>query len=101
MCQEAVAQGFKTLSIPMQEMKAMLANKTLVYQNNPITKWMLANIQLVVDRNGNLMPKKAEDGRANKIDGPATILNALVEFCRNRGSYLPNYESKVSEEGGN
>jgi len=103
MCQEAVAQGFKTLSIPMQEMKAMLQSKTLVYQNNPITKWMLANIQLVVDRNGNLMPKKAEDGRGNKIDGPATILNALVEFCRNRSSYLPNYETQVtqSEEGGN
>lgn len=103
MCQEAVAQGFKTLSIPMQEMKAMLASKVLVYQNNPVTKWMLANIQLVVDRNGNLMPKKAEDGRGNKIDGPATILDALVEFCRNRSSYLPNYETQVmqSEEGGN
>lgn len=104
MCQEPVQQGFKTLSIPMQEMKAMLESKVLVYQNNPITKWMLANVQLVVDRNGNLMPKKSEDGRGNKIDGPATILNALVEFCRGRSNYLSNYETKVqetTEEGGN
>ena len=104
LCLEAVPQGFKTLSIPMQEMRAMLDSKILVYQNNPITKWMLANVQLVVDRNGNLMPKKAADGSGNKIDGPATILNALVEFCRNRSSYLPSYETNVSEsneEGGN
>lgn len=100
MCQEATQQGFKTLSIPMQELVALLKEKKLVYQNNPVTKWMFANIELVEDRNGNWMPKKADDNKGNKIDGPATILNALVEFCRNRSTYLPNYESKVSESSG-
>lgn len=87
-CQVAVPQGFKTLSIPMQEMKAMLKSKVLCYQDNPITKWMLSNIELEQDRNGNLMPKKMGEKRANKIDGPATILNALVEFCASKNSYL-------------
>lgn len=87
-CQEATPQGFKTLSIPMQEMEALLKSKKLVYQNNPVTKWMLSNIELEQDRNGNLMPKKMGEKRANKIDGPATILNALVEYCRNKANYL-------------
>lgn len=87
-CQESTPQGFKTLSIPMQEMEALLKSKKLVYQNNPVTKWMLSNIELEQDRNGNLMPKKMGEKRANKIDGPATILNALVEYCRNKANYL-------------
>lgn len=87
-CQEATPQGFKTLSVPMQEMEALLKSKKLVYQNNPVTKWMFSNVELEQDRNGNLMPKKMGEKRANKIDGPATILNALVEYCRNKSNYL-------------
>lgn len=87
-CQEATPQGFKTLSVPMQEMEALLKAKKLVYQNNPVTKWMFSNIELEQDRNGNLMPKKMGEKRANKIDGPATILNCLVEYCRNKTRYL-------------
>lgn len=87
-CQVATQQGYKTLSIPMQEMQALLTEKKLVYQNNPVTAWQLSNIELEQDRNGNLMPKKAGEKRANKIDGPATILNALVSYCESKQNYL-------------
>lgn len=87
-CQEATPQGFKTLSIPMQELEALLKSKKLIYQNNPVTKWMFSNIELEQDRNGNLMPKKMGEKRANKIDGPATILNCLVEYCANKSVYM-------------
>jgi len=87
-CQVATPQGFRTLSVPMQELEAMLKAKQLVYQNNPVTKWMLSNVQMEQDRNGNLMPIKAGEKRANKIDGPATILNALVAYCESKGNYM-------------
>lgn len=87
-CQVATPQGYKTLSVPMQEMQALLKEKKLVYQNNPVTKWMFSNIELEQDRNGNQMPKKAGEKLANKIDGPATILNCLVSYCVAKSSYM-------------
>lgn len=87
-CQVPTPQGYKTLSIPMQELEALLKAKTLCYQDNPVTAWMFSNIEMEQDRNGNLMPKKAGEKRANKIDGPATILNALVSYCEAKQNYL-------------
>lgn len=87
-CQVPTPQGYKTLSIPMQELEALLKSKTLCYQDNPVTAWMFSNIEMEQDRNGNLMPKKAGEKRANKIDGPATILNALVSYCESKQNYL-------------
>lgn len=87
-CLKPVRQGFKTLSIPMQMVETHLRDKTLVYQNNPVTKWMLSNIELVQDRNGNYMPKKSEDKQGRKIDGPATILNCYVSLCENIDYYM-------------
>lgn len=87
-CLIPTPQGFKTLSVPMQTMEAFLKDKKLCYLNNPVTKWMFTNIELVSDRNGNLMPQKAGEKRGNKIDGPATILDALVSLCDDIDAYL-------------
>lgn len=81
-------QGAKTLSIPIQTLEAHLKDKTLCYQNNPITKWCLSNVELEQDRNGNYMPKKATDNRLRKIDGVATILNCYVSLCENIDYYM-------------
>ena len=81
-------QGAKTLSIPIQTLEAHLKDKTLCYQNNPITKWCLSNVSLEQDRNGNYMPRKATDNRLRKIDGVATILNCYVSLCENINYYM-------------
>lgn len=87
-CLIPTQQGFKTLSIPIQTLEAHLRQKILVYQNNPVTKWMFSNVELVQDRNGNYMPKKADDKRGRKIDGVATILNCYVSLCENIDYYM-------------
>lgn len=87
-CLVATPQGAKTLSVPMQTLEAHLKNKTISYQNNPITKWCLSNVELEQDRNGNYMPKKIKDKRNRKIDGVATILNCYVSLCENIDYYL-------------
>ncbi len=79
-------QGFQTLSVPMQEMEANLKSKMIIYQNNPVTKWCLSNVELMMDRNGNYMPKKGSYER--KIDGVATILNCYVSLCKNKEFFL-------------
>lgn len=89
-CLKATRQGAITLSIPMQTLEAHLKENIICYQNNPVTKWMLSNVQLVKDRNGNYMPKKYDDKRDRKIDGVATILNCYVSLTQNIDYYL-NY----------
>lgn len=81
-------QGYKTLSIPMQTLEAHLKEKKLCYQNNPVTKWCLSNVELVQDRNGNYMPKKCNDSESRKIDGVATILDCYVSLCQNMQFFL-------------
>lgn len=87
-CLIPTAQGAQTLSIPMQTLGAHLTAKTICYQNNPVTKWCLSNVQLEEDRNGNYMPKKSGDNREKKIDGVATILDCYVSLCENIDYYL-------------
>lgn len=88
-CLIPTIQGFKTLSVPMQTLETDLKEKVLVYQNNDITKWCFTNVEMVQDRNGNVMPKKVNDQRHRKIDGMAVILNSYVSFSQNRDYFLP------------
>ena len=87
-CLIATRQGAITLSIPMQTLEAHLKQDIICYQNNPVTKWMLSNVQLAKDRNGNYMPKKYDDKLERKIDGVATILNCYVSLTKNIDYYL-------------
>lgn len=77
-CLQRTQQGYKTLSIPMQEMELFLEEDKLIYNNNPVTKWCLSNVELAQDRNGNYMPKKINKTKERKIDGASTILNCFV-----------------------
>jgi phage terminase large subunit-like protein len=83
-----IRQGAKTLSIPMQLLETHLKNKILCFQNNPITKWCLSNIQLVQDTNGNYSPKKVNDDPNMKIDGAAVILNCYVSVANDLNYFI-------------
>lgn len=80
-CLVPVIQGYRTLSVPMQTLHARLKDKKTTYQNNPVTKWCLSNVELVQDRNGNWMPIKGQGDRNRKIDGFSVILNCYVGLC--------------------
>lgn len=72
-----VRQGVFTLSQPMKELKADLQAKRIVYNNNPIDKWCLANTAIKTDVNGNIQPVKGLDTR-NRIDGTMALIDAYV-----------------------
>ena len=73
----AARQGYKTLSLPMQMLAADLRAKKINYGDNPLLKWCLTNVALSEDRNGNMMPKKANSPKY-RIDGAAALLNCYV-----------------------
>jgi phage terminase large subunit-like protein len=70
-------QGAKTLSLPMQQMGADLKAKKINYNNNPILKWCLTNTGVQTDRNGNIVPIKAQQPKM-RIDGMASMLDSYV-----------------------
>lgn len=72
-----VIQGKKTLSAPMKSLGADLSKKLIVYNNNPVDKWCLANTSYEEDKNGNIQPCKTSR-RTRRIDGTAALLDAYV-----------------------
>lgn len=82
-----VRQGVATLSGPMKELKADLQNKLVVYNNNPIDKWCLANTAVKADINANIQPVKTDDPR-RRIDGTLALIDAYVVFLDKKDEYL-------------
>lgn len=82
-----IAQGKKTLSSPMKNLKADLAAKKIVYNNNPILKWCMVNVAVDVDRNDNIQPCKTSNPR-KRIDGFASLLDAYATLEMNKENYM-------------
>jgi len=83
---EKVRQGIYTLSEPMKQLEADLRNGNLIYNNNPILKWCLANTQAKVDVNGNIQPSKL-NSQYKRIDGTVALIIAYAVLSRYRNDY--------------
>ena len=82
-----VAQGKKTLSGPMKNLAADLKAKRVIYNNNPILKWCMANVSVDVDRNDNIQPCKTSNPR-KRIDGFASLLDAYTAYETYKEDYM-------------
>ena len=86
-CMVPVRQGVATLSQPMKDLKAELGAHKIVYGNNPIDKWCLANTAVKTDINGNIQPIKGMDPR-RRIDGTMALIDAYVVYRNQLDAYL-------------
>lgn len=82
-----VAQGAKTFSNPMKRLESDLKAKKVNYNNNPITKWNLSNAAIKTDTNDNIALCKTSNPR-RRIDGVASLMDALIVFEDNQEEYL-------------
>ena len=85
---EKVRQGVFTLSEPMKQLEADLKNHIVIYDNNPVLKWCLANTQAKVDVNGNIQPCKL-DSKYKRIDGAVALIIAYSVLS----NYKKDYET--------
>ena len=81
-----VRQGAYTLSFPMKELKADLIAKKVIYNNNPIDKWCLTNLEIKTDINGNIQPVKGVDNR-RRIDGGVSLIIGYVVLLDKMSEY--------------
>ena len=80
-------QGAKTLSLPMQQMGADLRAKKINYNNSPVLKWCLSNTGILTDRNGNIVPIKAQQPKM-RIDATMSCLDAYVGLMDHYEEFL-------------
>lgn len=71
-----IAQKFQMLSQPMKDFQALILNRRVRHDHNPLMALMVSNVKAQDDNKGNVQPsKKRSRGR---IDGPQATLNALT-----------------------
>ncbi|MCH3976403.1 MAG: terminase large subunit [Bacilli bacterium] len=88
---EKIRQGIYTLSEPMKQLEGDLKNKNVIYNDNPILKWCLANTQAKIDLNGNIQPSKL-NSKLKRIDGCVALIIAYAVLTR----YKTDYENMIS-----
>ncbi len=87
---EKTAQGPYTWSQPMKEMGAAFERHQVIYQNNPMLRWCLANTakkSLNKDGIETIQPVKIQQHR--RIDGTVSLLNAWVGYVKHFDEYMP------------
>lgn len=87
---EKIAQGPFTWSQPMKEMGAAFHDHLMVYNNNPILRWCLANTGAkALNKDGieTIQPVKIQQTR--RIDGTVSLLNAYVGLVKHYEEYIP------------
>ncbi|MVX62247.1 terminase large subunit [Clostridium chromiireducens] len=82
----SVRQGVYTLSFPMKELKADLIAHRIIYNNNPIDKWCLSNMEIKTDINNNIQPIKGTDNR-KRIDGGVSLIIGYVVLLDKMSEY--------------
>lgn len=84
------AQGPFTWSQPMKEMGAAFQEHKVIYNNNPILRWCLANTSVKsLNKDGieTIQPVKTHQNK--RIDGMVSLLNAWVGYVKYYDEYIP------------
>ena len=82
---DEVRQGVKTLSLPLQQLKAEFQNHNIVY-DSPIMTWCLCNLQVKIDSNGGYNTTKNRNANV-RDDEAMCLLDAYVSYLRNQTIY--------------
>lgn len=92
-------QGFVSMSAPAKKFETMVYQKQFLHDGNPVTAWMLGNVELSTDPSGNIKPDKKKS--PEKIDG---IVSGIMSLGLIMSTDLLNAEDGPSryeeEEGG-
>jgi len=88
-----ITQGYGMLSEPTILFQKLVESGDIVHDGNPVLRWMISNITVVKNPQGNIMLNKSMPHK--KIDGVAGIINALALMLHKQDIVEPNiYESR-------
>lgn len=70
----------------MKDLKADLAAKRIIYNNDPVLKWALTNLSVDVDKNENIRPVKGKNKR-QRIDPAVALIIAYTVLLQHLEDY--------------
>jgi len=71
-----VSQGAIKLSEPTSMLLRLVKNRHITHDDNPVLNWMVANMSILTNAYGSIMPNKSDPN--SKIDGVAALINCLA-----------------------
>lgn len=84
---ERVDQSRVVLSNPMMLLEADLKDRLVYYNNNPVTKFCLANVAVDMDKDGYIKPAKVQDIKSRHIDGAAMMIDLYAIYQRYKSEF--------------
>lgn len=72
---EKAGQGYAEYNAPTRELEAIVFDRPLAHFGNPVLRWMVANVVLARNIDGDVMPAKGKS--PEKIDGAAALIMAI------------------------
>ena len=89
---QAFTQTIGNFAYPTKEFARIVGLGIVDHYDNPVARWMLSNVVIKQDVNGNARPDKAKS--AEKIDGIVAAIMALGQFCSDNGDGVNVYERR-------
>lgn len=74
----AVRQNFAMINEPMKRVYKLVYEEKLLHDGNPITSWMVGNVVVATDKDGNWAPDKKRS--PEKIDGVSALITAMSGY---------------------
>ena len=71
-----VGQTVKNFTEVIKTIEGYIDSQFIMHDNNPVMTWMIGNVDVIIDRNENVFPIKANDNINNKIDGASALFTA-------------------------
>lgn len=88
---EPFTQTIGNFAYPTKEFYRIVLKKIVDHYDNPVSRWMLSNVVIRTDVNGNERPDKAKS--AEKIDGIVAAIMALGQYLSDKGEQESVYNS--------
>lgn len=80
-------------SEPMKELEALILNKDIQFDIDPVLMWMFGNVVAKLDKKDNIYPDKEQD--KNKIDGVVALIMCMNRVIHHRPFEGSMYDNKV------
>jgi len=75
---EPIRQNFENISTPMKDLQALILQRRVRHNANPLMTWMIGNVVPRGDERGNVLPSKKRS--IGRIDGAQATLNVLARI---------------------
>jgi len=85
-------QGYRDMSAPTYHLLKLVLEQKLDHGNNPILRWMAANLTVEQDAAGNIKPTKAKS--TERIDGMVALVMALGRIISQPAPVASVYEER-------